>query len=596
MYEIDFTHPGKIHFIGIGGISMSGFAELLHSMGFTITGSDWHESKITKHLESLGIQVVYGQKEENITKDIDLVVYTAAVKKTNPEYQAAEKLNLPLMERAVMVGQVMKNYSSAIAIAGTHGKTTTTSIASHIFLAANLDPTISVGGILEAIGGNIRIGHSKHFITEACEYTNSFLHFFPTVGMILNIEEDHMDFFHDLSDIRHSFHLFAKRIPEHGTLIINADIENYEEITEGLSCRVITYGLENKDADFTAENITYNDLGCGTFDAVVQGEVKGHFHLSVVGRHNVSNTLACLALASLYGIDDGTVQKALTTFHGADRRFEYKGEKNGFTIIDDYAHHPTEIRATLTAAKNYPHKTLWCAFQPHTYTRTRAFLKDFASALSLADKVILADIYAAREKDPGDISSAAYFIAAGLIVPDSEILIENTGINPTRAGILKVCEDMGGDITLLNERTEGGEKIADILVRTSKLHATTIEGDIIPTLIDEIPVIAVMAAVAEGTTVIKDAAELKVKETDRIETVTDNLKAMGADVTPTDDGMIIHGGNPLHGTSIHTLLDHRIAMAFSIAALVAEGNTKILDSKCVDVSYPTFYDTFEALL
>ena len=300
----------------------------------------------------------------------------------------------------------LKNYSSAIAIAGTHGKTTTTSIASHIFLAANLDPTISVGGILEAIGGNIRIGHSKHFITEACEYTNSFLHFFPTVGMILNIEEDHMDFFHDLSDIRHSFHLFAKRIPEHGTLIINADIENYEEITEGLSCRVITYGLENKDADFTAENITYNDLGCGTFDAVVQGEVKGHFHLSVVGRHNVSNTLACLALASLYGIDDGTVQKALTTFHGADRRFEYKGEKNGFTIIDDYAHHPTEIRATLTAAKNYPHKTLWCAFQPHTYTRTRAFLKDFASALSLADKVILADIYAAREKDPGDISSA----------------------------------------------------------------------------------------------------------------------------------------------------------------------------------------------
>ena len=234
MYEIDFTHPGKIHFIGIGGISMSGFAELLHSMGFTITGSDWHESKITKHLESLGIQVVYGQKEENITKDIDLVVYTAAVKKTNPEYQAAEKLNLPLMERAVMVGQVMKNYSSAIAIAGTHGKTTTTSIASHIFLAANLDPTISVGGILEAIGGNIRIGHSKHFITEACEYTNSFLHFFPTVGMILNIEEDHMDFFHDLSDIRHSFHLFAKRIPEHGTLIINADIENYEEIKRSL--------------------------------------------------------------------------------------------------------------------------------------------------------------------------------------------------------------------------------------------------------------------------------------------------------------------------------------------------------------------------
>lgn len=197
---------------------------------------------------------------------------------------------------------------------------------------------------------------------------------------------------------------------------------------------------------------------------------------------------------------------------------------------------------------------------------------------------------------PGDISSAAYFIAAGLIVPDSEILIQNVGINPTRSGILKVCEDMGGDITLVHQRMEGGEPIADILVRTSQLHGITIEGDIIPTLIDEIPVIAVMAAVAEGTTIIKDAAELKVKETDRIETVTDNLKAMGCNVTPTEDGMIITGGNPLQGANIHTLLDHRIAMAFSIAALVAEGTTKILDSQCVDVSYPDFYDTFENLL
>ena len=205
------------------------------------------------------------------------------------------------------------------------------------------------------------------------------------------------------------------------------------------------------------------------------------------------------------------------------------------------------------------------------------------------------EMYGQKITVPGDISSAAYFIAAGLIVPDSEILIENVGINPTRAGILKVCEDMGGDITLLNERTEGGEKLADILVKTSRLHGITIEGDIIPTLIDEIPVIAVMAAVAEGRTVIKDAAELKVKETDRIETVTDNLKAMGCNATPTPDGMIVNGGS-LKGASIHTLLDHRIAMAFSIAALVAEGKTKILDSKCVDVSYPTFYDTFEQLL
>lgn len=206
------------------------------------------------------------------------------------------------------------------------------------------------------------------------------------------------------------------------------------------------------------------------------------------------------------------------------------------------------------------------------------------------------ELYGQKIMVPGDISSAAYFIAAGLLVPDSEILIKNTGINATRAGILKVCEDMGANITLLNERTEGGEAIADILVRTSKLHGTTISGDIIPTLIDEIPIIAIMAAAAEGTTIIKDAAELKVKETNRIETVVDNLKAMGCDIIATDDGMIIHGGKTLHGTTIHTLLDHRIAMAFSIAALIAEDTTRILDSKCVDVSYPTFYDSFENLL
>lgn len=237
----------------------------------------------------------------------------------------------------------------------------------------------------------------------------------------------------------------------------------------------------------------------------------------------------------------------------------------------------------------------------HTELMLKEFGADLRSVHELGSTKTTAVIrpcsglYGQKITVPGDISSAAYFIAAGLIVPDSEILIKNVGINPTRAGILKVCEDMGGDITLLNERTEGGEKMADILVRTSRLHGTTIKGDIIPTLIDEIPVIAVMAAVADGTTVIKDAAELKVKETDRIETICDNLKAMGCNVTPTDDGMIIVGGT-LKGAMIHTLLDHRIAMAFSIAALVAEGNTKILDSRCVDVSYPTFYDTFEELL
>ena len=238
----------------------------------------------------------------------------------------------------------------------------------------------------------------------------------------------------------------------------------------------------------------------------------------------------------------------------------------------------------------------------HTELMLKEFGADIRSTHALDSTTATASIrpckqlYAQHITVPGDISSAAYFIAAGLLVPDSEILIENVGINPTRAGLLKVCEDMGGDITLLHERTQGGEPLADILVRTSHLHGITIEGDIIPALIDEIPVIAVMAAAAEGTTLIKDAAELKVKETNRIETVTDNLQAMGCDAAPTEDGMVIHGGRPLKGAAIHTLLDHRIAMAFSIAALIAQGNTKILDSQCVDVSYPAFYETFEELL
>ncbi|MEJ8741906.1 3-phosphoshikimate 1-carboxyvinyltransferase [Mediterraneibacter sp. HCN-7094] len=238
----------------------------------------------------------------------------------------------------------------------------------------------------------------------------------------------------------------------------------------------------------------------------------------------------------------------------------------------------------------------------HTELMLKEFGADIRSQFDLNTSKATAfirpcsELYGQKIMVPGDISSAAYFIAAGLLVPDSEILIKNTGINATRAGILKVCENMGANITLLNERTEGGEAIADILVRTSKLHGTTISGDIIPTLIDEIPIIAIMAAAAEGTTIIKDAAELKVKETNRIETVVDNLKAMGCDIIATDDGMIIHGGKTLHGTTIHTLLDHRIAMAFSIAALIAEDTTRILDSKCVDVSYPTFYDSFENLL
>ena len=406
MYHIDFQKKGHVYFMGIGGISMSGFAELLHAKGFTVSGSDQQESKLTKHLESLGITVKYGQCKENITPDIDLVVYTAAISDTNEEYIAAKEAGIPMMDRAEMVGQVMKNYPRAIAVSGTHGKTTTTSMVSHILLAADLDPTISVGGILKAIHGNLRIGHSDNFVTEACEYTNSFLKFHPRIELILNIEEDHMDFFKDLADIRNSFKKFTALLPENGLLIINGNIDNYKEIADCCQGQVTTYSISDQNCDYYATNITYDELGHGSFDVMEKGTLLTHIKLSVVGEHNISNALSAIALARYLDISIEAIQKGLSAFEGTDRRFEYKGELGGITIIDDYAHHPTEIAATLEAAKKYPHKTTWCVFQPHTYTRTKAFLDEFAQALSKADKVVLADIYAAREVDPGDISSA----------------------------------------------------------------------------------------------------------------------------------------------------------------------------------------------
>jgi UDP-N-acetylmuramate--alanine ligase len=412
MYKINFNNPIKIHFIGIGGISMSGLAELLHTMGFQVSGSDSRKSKITKHLEDLGVSILYGQRPSNITPDLDLVVYTSAVKEDNPEYQAVIQAGIPIMDRAELVGQVMLNYSSAIAVSGTHGKTTTTSMLSLILLEAGLDPTISVGGILDNIGGNIRIGKSEHFITEACEYTNSFLKFNPTRSIILNVEAEHLDYFKDLDDVRNSFRMFADRLPKDGLLVINGDIENVEYFTKDLPCSFITYSIDDKKqpvqgvkSHYSAVNIAYDEFGFGNYDLVENGTILTHINLSVIGIHNISNSLPAIALARSLNIPLDVIKKALHSFTGTERRFQYKGEIGGVTIIDDYAHHPTEVTATLSAAKNYPHKSTWCVFQPHTYSRTKAFLKDFAAALSLADKIVLADIYAAREVNPGDISS-----------------------------------------------------------------------------------------------------------------------------------------------------------------------------------------------
>ena len=404
MYKIDFNKPEHIHFIGIGGISMSGLAEILLGAGFTISGSDTKPSALTKQLEERGAKVFYGQCAENISADYDCVVYTAAIHPDNPEFARCVELELPMLTRAELLGQIMKNYRTAIAVSGTHGKTTTTSMFSSVLLAADADPTISVGGILEAIGGNIRVGKSETFITEACEYTNSFLSFYPTMSIILNIEEDHMDFFKDLDDIMNSFRLFAKKLPKDGVLIINKEIKDYEKVTEGLDCKVITYGMDST-CTYHAENVHFNEQGYGEFDVMHHSVNLGHIVLSVPGQHNVSNALAVIAAARKLGISMEQIQAGLLGFSGANRRFQYKGNLNGVTIIDDYAHHPTEIRTTLEAAKNYPHREIWCVFQPHTYTRTKAFFKEFAESLSLADHIVLADIYAARETDTLGVSS-----------------------------------------------------------------------------------------------------------------------------------------------------------------------------------------------
>ena len=405
MYQIDFHKPLHIHFIGIGGISMSGLAEILLEENFRISGSDAKASPLTRTLEERGAVIYYGQRASNIKDDVDVVVYTAAIHPDNPEFACAREKGLPMLTRAELLGQIMRNYDTPIAISGTHGKTTTTSMISQILLAAKKDPTITVGGILKAINGNLRVGKSDVFISEACEYTNSFLNFRPKYSIILNIEAEHLDFFKDIHDIRNSFHLFAKNTKENGAIIINGEIENYQEIVEGLAPQVITYGMSDA-CDFYPADITFNEKACANFTAMYHGEKVMDVALNVPGLHNVSNALAAIALALDLKISKEDILAGLSAFGGADRRFQYKGCVDGVTVIDDYAHHPTEIEATLHAAKNYPHKKIWCVFQPHTYTRTKALLPEFAKALSLADHVVLADIYAARETDNLGISSA----------------------------------------------------------------------------------------------------------------------------------------------------------------------------------------------
>ncbi len=404
MYKIDFNNKIHVHFIGIGGISMSGLAEILLGAGFTISGSDREQSDLTKHLSALGAKVNYPQAAENITEDIDLIVYTAAIHEDNPEFVAAKASKKPMLTRAELLGEIMENYNRSITVAGTHGKTTTTSMVSQILLETADEPTISVGGILDAIGSNVHVGNSDVFVTEACEYTNSYHSFFPKYNLILNVEADHLDFFKNLENVRASFKKFAGNTADDGILIINNDIDDVDYFTEGLKCKVIKYSLKNK-ADIYATDVSYNEKGFASFVPVFNGKELERVSLNVPGDHNISNALAAIALSIEMGISYDHIIDGLKKFGGARRRFELKGYYKEATVIDDYAHHPTEIAASLAAAANYPHNRVIVCFQPHTYTRTLSFLDDFATALSKADMVLLADIYAAREPDIYGVSS-----------------------------------------------------------------------------------------------------------------------------------------------------------------------------------------------
>ena len=405
MKYIDFSHPGRLHFIGIGGISMSGFAELLHNKGFKVSGSDAHKNKITERLETLGINIVYSNAAENIPAECDAVVYTAAVHPDNPELMEAKRRNIPCLDRAEMVGDVMLHYKRNFSVAGTHGKTTTTSMMSLVLLKAGLDPTVSVGGVLDAIGGNMRDGSLDNMVIESCEYTDSFLKFHPTHAIITNIEAEHLDYFKNLETERDSYRKFTELLPETGLLVIGKEIPDYAALFKTVKCPVITYSNHDSEADYYASDISYNEYDCAEFTLMHKGEALFKVKLNVPGAHNVANATGVCAMALNSGIAPSDITEGLASFTGTERRFEKKGEFGGVTVIDDYAHHPTEMEATLHAALNYPHKTLWCVFQPHTFSRTISFREEICKALSLSDKIILVDIYAARELDTGVISS-----------------------------------------------------------------------------------------------------------------------------------------------------------------------------------------------
>ncbi|WIV13034.1 UDP-N-acetylmuramate--L-alanine ligase [Proteiniborus sp. MB09-C3] len=400
IHNHSFSH---VHFIGIGGISMSGLAEILIENGYRVSGSDMKPSSILKKLESKGAVVNIGHNKDNIG-DADLVVYTDAISKDNPELLEAFNKNITTVDRGTFLGQLMKLYKNSIAVSGTHGKTTTTGMMSVIFNDSLLDPTILLGGELDQIGGNVKIGNGEVLLTEACEYKGNILKFHATIGVILNIDADHLDYYKDLTHIINTFSDFVKLIPKGGYIVANNDDKNVREAVKNAKCNVVTFGIDN-DSNYKATDITFNNRGLPSFKLMVNNEEAYDISLSTIGIHNVYNALAAIATAHICKVPMDSIIDSIAKYTGTHRRQEYKGKLGEAIIIDDYAHHPTAIRATLSALRNSSKGKIICAFQPHTYTRTKALLKEFADSFSDADKVIIADIYAAREKDTGMIHS-----------------------------------------------------------------------------------------------------------------------------------------------------------------------------------------------
>ncbi|MEI8217013.1 MAG: UDP-N-acetylmuramate--L-alanine ligase [Eubacteriales bacterium] len=402
MLELNkFKH---IFCIGIGGIGLSALAEIFLSRGCKVSGSDMKASEITENLEQKGA-VVYFSHDSNQIKGADLLIYSSAVSMDNPELKAAISAGIPTLTRAEALGLLMKEYKNSIAISGTHGKTTTTSMVSLILENAGVDPTILVGGHLEEIGGNVKIGKSSYFVTEACEYMDSFLNLSPTIEIILNIDSDHLDYFKDIEHIANSFTRFAKLVPKDGYVIAYSSNPFVSRLLGSLTCNIITFGFDDQ-CDYYAANIEFNAFGMPSFDLFHRESLLCSIQLSIPGEHNISNAVAAFACCHNLGISPENISMTLNSFNGTQRRFDVIGKtKKNVNVVDDYAHHPTEIMATLKAARNIPHNKLWCIFQPHTYTRTIALFDDFVSSFENADIIIFAEIYAAREKNIYKISS-----------------------------------------------------------------------------------------------------------------------------------------------------------------------------------------------